>query len=345
MGAVITQDETRSSPKEVSTALELATRVDLAHIYRSAQRVVAWSEYVVAWFEEHHSAAGATPRKPHRLTTVEGTVLYHQETPLGLFVVGGGDHNAYRGAFGFIADVGGNDFYELEASSLGGRGRVSLVLDMSGNDDYRGATTPLGGSGVAGVNLTIDLAGDDIYRGGYCSQGCGMLGVGILYDSDGDDLYHADQVSQGAGLFGMGLLLDGGGDDTYESARMSQGFASMEGCGLLIDRGGNDHYHSGGVYPDPREDGKYTQSLSQGFSIGLRPLHCGGVAILFDKSGDDHYGAEYFAQGASYWLSLGILMDGGGNDHYRARRYAQGAGIHLSVGLLADSRGNDIYDS
>ena len=52
---------------------------------------------------------------------------------------------------------------------------------------------------------------------------------------------------------------------------------------------------------------------------------------------DDRYVAEYFAQGASYWLALGGLVDDAGNDRYEARRYAQGAGVVDLMRMLANA--------
>ena len=75
----------------------------------------------------------------------------------------------------------------------------------------------------------------------------------------------------------------------------------------------------------------------------MRPFAGGGVGILCDLKGNDHYVADVYGQGASYWYSIGLLLDGEGNDTYDAYQYCQGAGIHLSSGALIDWSGNDTY--
>jgi HEAT repeat protein len=75
----------------------------------------------------------------------------------------------------------------------------------------------------------------------------------------------------------------------------------------------------------------------------MRPFAGGGIGILCDLRGDDHYVADVYGQGASYWYSVGLLLDLEGNDKYDAYQYCQGAGIHLSSGELIDWGGNDTY--
>jgi HEAT repeat protein len=103
-------------------------------------------------------------------------------------------------------------------------------------------------------------------------------------------------------------------------------------------------YYAGGKYPCPWLPGQYF-SLSQGFAYGMRPFMGGGVGILCDLKGDDHYVADVYGQGASYWYSTGLLLDVEGNDVYQAYQYCQGAGIHLSSGLLVDWSGDDEYSA
>ena len=82
-----------------------------------------------------------------------------------------------------------------------------------------------------------------------------------------------------------------------------------------------------------------------GFAIGARPRAGGGIGVLYDRSGNDFYNAEIYAQGTSYWYSLGMLIDERGQDIYNATQYAQGAGVHLSIGYLCDGAGDDSYHS
>ncbi len=112
---------------------------------------------------------------------------------------------------------------------------------------------------------------------------------------------------------------------------------------MLVDLAGNDAYDAGGVHSDAPLHRDRTMSLSQGFSIGMRPDASGGVGVLVDVAGNDHYAADIYGQGASYWFSLGLLIDDDGNDTYVLGHYGQGAGIHLSAGMLLDRAGQDCY--
>ncbi len=283
-------------------------------------------------------------------------------------------------AAAFVFDPGGDDVYRgRAASAVGGIFRpLGAIVDLGGNDlyDTQGRSFCLGGA-VLGVAALIDRSGDDIYRGEDGSNGAAFFGGGFLFDGGGRDLFEGRNLCEGAGAFGIGVLVSespadpppgpepekdlayqqglvkvpGTGsrpirwddNDTYLCARQSQGFASTFGIGLLYDRTGNDVYRSGGRYLHRPLLPNDFQSLSQGFSIGFRPRAGGGIGILCDEEGNDFYDAEVYAQGASYWYSLGLQYDGGGNDRYLATQYAQGAGIHLSVGSLHDRGGDDHY--
>jgi hypothetical protein len=65
--------------------------------------------------------------------------------------------------------------------------------------------------------------------------------------------------------------------------------------------------------------------------------------MLADAEGNDTYSAGVFAQGCSYWYSIGILSDRKGDDTYNGVWYVQGSGAHFGVGILIDSSGNDHY--
>lgn len=235
-------------------------------------------------------------------------------------------------------DPGGDDLYAIaEADGL------ALHLDLAGDDAWSGEDGALGGA-VGGVGLLVDLAGDDDYRGGRASLGAGVGGVGVLVDLAGDDRYRAPATSQGAGVAGVGLLLDRAGTDSYDAGAYAQGYAGVRGVGALWEGEGDDLYRAGGVYPDmPTRYPDHTLSLSQGFSIGLRPDAGGGMGLLVDERGNDAYEADLFAQGCSYWFARGYLVDRAGHDRYYTYQYGQGSGIHLSVGGLFDLDGKDTY--
>jgi hypothetical protein len=269
---------------------------------------------------------------------------YATETPLGPIIVGGVGRNVYTNEAFLIIDLGGNDTYENSAggaSSLVGR-PISIVIDMAGNDRYISGKSFSQGSGVFGIGILVDCGGDDVYEAKHFSQGAGLFGFGLLADYGGLDTFVADTFCQGAGEFGAGYLWQRGGDTTYRAAQMAQGFGGTQGVGLLLDEAGNDLYSAGGKYPCGWLSG-HNFSLSQGFGYGMRPFAGGGVGILCDLHGNDHYVADVYGQGASYWYSVGLLLDAEGNDQYEAHQYCQGAGIHLSSGALVDWAGNDTF--
>lgn len=234
-------------------------------------------------------------------------------------------------------DPGGDDRYLATAAAY------EIHLDLAGDDLWVGGPNSLGGT-LGGFSLLIDAAGNDSYRAAENSLGAGVLGVGILVDRAGDDSYRGTSFTQGAGTWGVGLLLDQAGSDSYDAQAYAQGFAGTHGVGALWEGGGDDVYRAGGTFPDmPTRLPEHTLSLSQGFSIGMRPDAGGGLGMLVDDSGNDAYVADLFAQGCSYWFSRGYLVDRAGNDHYGMYQYGQGSGIHLSVGGLFDLAGNDAY--
>jgi hypothetical protein len=165
----------------------------------------------------------------------------------------------------------------------------------------------------------------------------------VLDDRAGYDRYKAAAMSQGAGVVGAGILRDRGDSDIYDVGFEGQGFAGLLGLGWLIDEGGYERYIAGSREPDHERNPDRYLSMSQGFSVGMRPFAGGGVGALVDLAGNDTYVADVFGQGCSYYYSAGFLIDRAGNDTYNIYQYGQGTGVHLSHGLLADLRGSDIY--
>jgi hypothetical protein len=186
----------------------------------------------------------------------------------------------------------------------------------------------------------------------------GIFGCGIVYAAGTKRTYwKTSRLGLGAGVVGMGVLVDEGGDDEYRSLT-GQG-AGFFGIGLLLDAGGDDSY-----------------ALEEGDGQGYGGP--GGIGILADRSGNDHYYAEPLpskagkdraddhsigkivgsnAQGAGMgrrgdvsdghaWAGgLGALLDIDGDDVYEAGNFSQGLGYWFGTGLLYDGGGNDIYRS
>jgi hypothetical protein len=275
-------------------------------------------------------------------------ILYESMMPVGRVIVGGTGPNVYTEDAALILDLGGDDLFLNNAGGTRPGMPVSLVIDWGGNDRYLGRENFSQGAGVLGGGFLIDLGGDDTFISLDGSQGAGFWGVGVLYHGDGNGVFSASRFSQGTGQMGIGLLVNRKGDDRYLCSYGGQGLGLFGGAGILIDEAGNDLYRLGGLEPDFRDPAKATQSLGQGFGLGVRAEKeingvPGGIGMLIDGAGDDTYVADYFAQGASYYYGLGILDDRAGNDQYLSGRYSQGAGIHSSVGALIDRRGNDFY--
>lgn len=267
------------------------------------------------------------------------------ETANGALWIGTAGNDTYDEAALLVVDPAGDDVYRgLAGSANGLQARpLSLVIDCAGDDRYSGEGILAPGAALFGVALIHDAAGNDVYHAAYAGQGAAVFGVARLLDAEGDDTYRAHAIAQGAAYAGAALLIDGSGNDIYDVGFCGQGFAGVRGLGMLVDHTGNDHYHAGGRRPDfDRNDRRYL-SLSQGFSIGMRPFAGGGVGALIDLSGSDSYHADVYGQGVGYWYSAGILLDRSGDDTYRVYQYGQGSGIHLSLGLLADGAGHDSY--
>lgn len=278
---------------------------------------------------------------------VEGLVLATRETPYGTFVLGGSGPNAYSGDFALIIDLGGDDrYYGRAGAAVGGLSRtVSAVIDLGGNDLYLSSKTANFACGVLGLGALVDVSGDDVYRSGAFSQAAAFCGAAFLFDGGGDDLYQAGMFSQAAAVCGVALLVDAGGRDVYDLAEFGQAFAATFAVAALVDNSGNDVYRAGGFeLHEPLRPEDY-RSFAQGFASGSRPRGGGGLALLYDRSGNDAYLGEIYAQGVGYWYSLGALVDDAGNDVYSAVQYSQGAGVHLSGGVLEDGAGDDRYTS
>jgi len=268
------------------------------------------------------------------------------DTPLGKIICGGAGRNVYTNDAFLIIDTGGDDVYLNNAGGANGLAGlpISIVIDLGGNDQFISRHSFSQGAGLFGIGILAALGSNCTFVAKNLSQGAGFFGCGLLMTGEGKQTFEADTFCQGAGEFGAGILWQRGGDTTYRAAEMAQGFGGTSGIGLLLDESGNDLYYAGGKYPCGWLPGHYF-SLSQGFGEGLRPFAGGGLGILCDLKGDDHYIADVYGQGASYWYSTGLLLDLAGNDCYQGYQYCQGAGIHLSSGALIDWSGDDQYSA
>jgi hypothetical protein len=275
------------------------------------------------------------------------------KTPRGLIIIGTDEDDEYTFSTPplLILDPGGNDTYRIWGYPHDYP--MAAIIDVAGNDRYisEDSTSPGIGGAVLGISAVIDKSGDDIYAAKNLAQGSGLFGVGVVMDNNGNDKYRATSFSQGAAAFGLGVLSDSTGDDSLYCWDTSQGFGYTRGCGLCINYSGNDTYiaEDSILFSPGQQTKEHNSSLAQGVGFGKRAdfedghSWAGGVGILCDIHGDDHYSAGLFAQGCAYWYAVGMLLDGAGDDVYKSVWYTLGSGAHFAVGYLDDFAGNDIY--
>jgi hypothetical protein len=344
----------------------LEEQVDYANLIAAAQVLARLAND--PWVRQLTAVIDQAPAQPKAPAGISGTVLYAEDTPYGLIVIGGAGPNTYEldHRFGLVIDLGGDDVYRgmIAASADIDHGN-SVVIDLAGNDTYHGS--PLGlATGRLGVGLLIDQSGDDVYQLDMGSGGAGFAGLGILFDAKGNDVYMGSRLTQGAAIGGLGLLFDAAGNDRYTSHGFSLGFGGPQGVGAVIDLQGDDQYQCGSKYPSAynAEDAptaKPGDALYQydcfglGTGSGKRLLSkrpewqafnlAGGWGLLLDIDGNDKYQSANFSQGHGYFFGTGLFLDLNGSDEYLAARYGHGSSAHYGVGLFNDRHGADRYAS
>ncbi|MCB5224809.1 MAG: HEAT repeat domain-containing protein [Candidatus Cloacimonadaceae bacterium] len=314
------------------TVRELPEKLDRRKLLRAGVRGLALSDAVV----EHASSLEFKHKKP-----------LVRKSRHGLMVIGttGRDFYPLKGhenePICFLLDPAGNDTYE---DGLVFSQDFSLLIDMAGNDLYEFTQPASAFHSSFGIGFSYDLDGDDLYRTGDFSFSA-FMGINLHQDKRGDDIYQSGLFSQGAAMFGISALIDHSGNDNYQASVSAQGLGSTLGAGVLIDLEGADNYSLGGkYYHEPLMPLDFI-TLGQGMGMGLRPHLAGGLGLLYDGAGNDHYLGGVYAQGSGYWYATGALIDRSGNDVYNAIYYPQGSGIHLACGFLVDHEGDDAYYS
>ncbi len=133
----------------------------------------------------------------------------------------------------------------------------------------------------------------------------------IFVGDDGPNVYQTQAL----------LIIDIGGDDTYIHTGTPSD--TQPSARLYIDYAGDDR-HIGNGYG------------STGAAIG-------GVEVLIDVQGNDHYSGDVLSQGAAF-CGIGILWDQAGNDVYTGRSAVQ-ATAFFGAGLLIDEAGDDLFSA
>lgn len=314
-------------------------------------------------------ALRTAPRVKKSIEGIKGDILYAKETPAGMIVIGGAGSNSYQldGRIALLIDIGGDDTYRgLVAAPANVEHRANIIIDLAGNDAYS-PTGPFSlATGRLGIGLLIDKDGNDSYDLPDGSGGAGFAGIGVLYDEGGSDLYNGARFTQGVAIGGLGLLLDADGNDQYQSAAYALGFGGPSGIGAVVDLAGDDNYQCGNKIPSLYNevdvpDGNPNNPLFQydcfglGVGAGARILSknpddagyalAGGMGMILDLQGNDHYQSSNFSQGTGYFFGVGIKLDLEGNDDHLAARDGLASGAHYGAGLFLDYRGADYYDS
>lgn len=280
-------------------------------------------------------------------------VRWTMDTPMGQIVVdttGEARHHRLKDPL-LVLDVGGDDHYEFLPRSASHR--ISVLLDHLGNDHY--STSSPGAdpsSATLGYGVLWDTQGNDIYQGGQHAQASALFGAALLLDGGGDNHFSASSHAQAHAIGGLAVLLSSPGSDSFNAQTHAQASAGPLGVALLLDPAGNDDYtldNTPLIRPSPQLPGHNT-SMGQGAGRGFRAdatdgrSTAGGIGVLVDLAGDDHYRAQVFAQGSGYQQGLGLLVDDGGNNRFEAAWYAMGAAAHQGAGvLLTRGRGHDQY--
>jgi hypothetical protein len=264
------------------------------------------------------------------------------ETQMGTMGIFGSQRDTLKGGYDMIIDLGGNDLYEGNiASPQDGNSPIVVVIDFAGDDSYIAGGAYLV-NGCLGIGMLFDLSGNDCYISESAGIATSCYGTSLLFDQRGDDLYQSKSAfSQGAAHVGSALLIDIEGDDEYYSSGNSQGYGGTLGVGLLLDLAGSDRYnqkHKPSSFVQGAGCGRWAEA-SDGHSLG------GGLGIFIEAGGDDHYFAESFSQGASYFTGVGLFFDLGGDDFYNALSHSQGYAAHYGLSGFFEMKGDDHYNA
>lgn len=327
--------------KQWDNILELSLKVDRKEVYGTLSCLASFLS------NDHLSVLKADLLT--RFTNRDEAVLYQAETSAGPVIVGGTRPKVYEKDAALILDLGGHNLYMNNAGGTREGIPVTLVIDWGGHNRYIARDNFSQGAALFGGGFLIDLVGSSTFVALDGSQGTGFWGVGFLYHG-GNSVFQARKNSQGVGQMGVGLLVGRQGHNSYSCMNEGQALGLYGGAGIMIDKGGHNIYRLGGLEPDHRDPLKSTVSMGQGFGYGLMPGEDkmgvpGGMGVLIDEMGHNIYIADYFAQGSSYYFSVGILDSRGANNQFIAGRYAQGAGIHSSVGVLLNRGGDSTFFS
>jgi hypothetical protein len=278
---------------------------------------------------------------------------------------------------GIAYDLGGFDNFRGQSLSFGaGLAGVGMFVKAGGDDSYQTETLTQG-FGLFGAGILFDSRGKDLYIANLFAQGAGRTkGIGWLVDQSGDDTYRAGGLIVNSPLFtdvhysfaqgfgsgyredtgglpgGIGMLTDGLGDDAYVAETYAQAASYWYSLGSLGDLAGKDTYrgyhycqssamHATAAYLlDFSGDDSYIDNFGAAHAIG----HDYGVAVLFDRAGNDVYAGRDSRPGIGNANGLGLFMDVEGEDRYSGPPGVGNPGRGTgSLGIFLDLSGPDQY--
>jgi hypothetical protein len=315
-----------------------------------------WQSLVYASYKTI-AASDIAARKLRLLRERGADIDFKFDTPLGRVLLTGARTDTINGAdYLLICDFGGDDHYRA-----GGGGSpmqpISVLIDLAGDDSYGvDYSSRQFGAGICGVGVCLDVDGNDSFRADRLANGLGIFGTGLLADFAGDDSYHQLVSGQGCGYFGVGMLIDREGGDDYYIAGDGQGAGGVGGgVGILVDYRGADKY-TAEPFADAFDRGDYhsehkiNANNAQGWGGGRRGdgsdghSWAGGMGVLIDYFGDDHYYSGNWSLGTGYWFGIGIVYDVNGNDLYESCYFTQASGAHYCIGAMFDETGDDRHE-
>jgi hypothetical protein len=264
------------------------------------------------------------------------------------------DLGDYSGGFGMLGcgvvyDIGGNDRVFAKSCSLGSAlGGFGLFFKDGGNDTYKSISCTQGFA-MFGVGILEDTKGGDRFDATDYAQGAGLTkGFGWLIDRDGHAVFTIGGRVSGEPLdpkswycFGQGAASGFREDTGGESG----------GIGMLSDLGGHNVYH-GGMYCQGAsywfafgalmDDGGYNTYIADYYSQAAA-MHL-TAAYLIDLKGDDIFSVRAGAmQGIGHDYGVAMLFNREGNDIYSGMYSTPGVGIANGIGIFLNSGGNNRY--
>jgi hypothetical protein len=325
--------------------LDIAARVHFDYLFLSGKTLANLSN--PTWLSSLQTSIkhSGIVTKSSRKQFDPGKIILEQDSPIGKIIIADGGNNFHRVNATVIIDIGGMDrFLNTAGGATYLKRAVSVDIYFDGNDSYASTEPHSQGSGFLGNGLLIDLKGNDRYLSTTFGQGAGYFGTGLLVDFEGDDSYSGASYVQASGLFGVGLLIDYQGNDQYRADEYSQGTGMTYGFGSLFDLGGHDIYIAGQNKKSSYRVKGVFKGASQGFGFGIRNHTSGGLGILIDQKGRDHFSGGNFSQGGGYFFGMGWMMNYGEEDDlYEASRYGIGFSAHSAIGSFYEEGGNDTY--